>query len=896
MNYKESLNILKTNFEMKANLNKKEPSIQKFWDENSIYQKVLSQNKDNKQWILHDGPPYANGDIHVGHSLNKTIKDIIVRQKSLKGFYSPYIPGWDTHGLPIEHALLKKGINKDPSLSVADKRKNCREFAINNVNRQLEQFKRLGLLTDWKDKYLTLTTDFEVRQLELFLAIVNKGLIYQDLKPIYWSWSSHTALAEAEIEYADIKAPSIYISFEVVEGNSKIGKGDKLVIWTTTPWTIPSNLAIAVHPDFEYVKVNVNNANYVVSKSRLEFLANEFNWKDFKIVSEFNGKDLENIKYKHCLYEKNNPVILANYVTNDNGTGLVHNAPGFGSEDYIACKAYGIPVFCPIDEFGKFTKEVNDEQLVGVFYEKANDLIVERLYASNSVLKFSNIIHSAAIDWRTKKPVIYRATKQWFVNIHPVKEQILKEIESIKFNNELNKNQLTSMIKNRKEWCISRQRVWGVPIPIIFDEQKKPIYDFELIQNIINIINKEGSDVWFEKPAEYFLTKKYLENKQKYTKEKDIMDVWFDSGSSFTLLKSKGLNYPADLYFEGNDQYRGWFNSSIINSTILDNKAPYKQLISHGFTLDDQGRKMSKSLGNTIDPLAVCNEFGADILRLWAGMSNYSEDVRISKNILVQTAEIYRRIRNSLFKFVLSNISDFQYSTNKSTNFDEYDKYVLHCLKQNLEKINKAYDEFDFSIVVKTINLHVIDLSSSYFDVIKDTLYCEKVNDTRRRAIQTVLYTLLKTYLMCLTPIIPHTCEEVYSFFNVENKKESVMLEKWVDEIPFEVNVDIKKWEQFLNIKKEIYSALENARAQKTINKNNEAKLIISCESLPFDIVTMKKYLNVAVVEFSNSNNLSVKVENSGLIKCQRCWNYFSKEEMHDDNICKRCASVINEN
>ncbi len=893
MEYKNTLNILKTNFEMKANLPTKEPSIQKFWADNNIYQKLLLKNKEHEQWILHDGPPYANGDIHVGHALNKIIKDIIVRHKSLKGFYSPFIPGWDTHGLPIEHSLLKKGINKDPTLTISQKRKNCREFAIKNVEKQLEQFKRLGIVTDWKEKYLTLTTDFETRQLELFLAILQQGLVYQDLKPIYWSWSSRTALAEAEIEYANIQAPSIYITFDVINGKGVLNQGDKLIIWTTTPWTIPSNLAIAVHPDFTYVKVKVDNNHYVLLKQKLSELSKEFKWETYEIEKEFNGKQIELVQYKHCLYDRVSPVINATYVTSDNGTGLVHNAPGFGVEDYIACKAYNIPIFCPIDEAGKFTSEVNDENLSGVFYETANEQIINRLDANKALLKFLFINHNAAIDWRTKKPVIYRATKQWFVNIDPIKNKILTEIDRVKFNNALNKKQLISMISNRKEWCISRQRVWGVPIPIIFDEYKKPILEFELIQNIINIIGKEGSDIWFEKPVEYFLTKKYLDKKQKFTKEKDIMDVWFDSGSSFTLLKAKGLNYPADLYFEGNDQYRGWFNSSIINSTIYSNKAPFKQLLSHGFTLDEQGRKMSKSLGNVIDPNEVCKQFGADVLRLWAASSNYQEDVSVSKNILTQCAETYRRIRNSLFKFVLANISDFSYSKNKKTEFDEYDKFVLSTLKINLAKINKAFDNFDFLAIVKIINLHVIDLSANYFDVIKDILYCEKIDNPRRRTIQTVLYTILKTYLIILSPIIPHTCEEVYSFFNVDNKKESIILEDWVDSIEFNEDVNTNKWINFFELKKLIYAELEIARNNGLLKKSNEAKIIINSKELPFDIEDIKKYLNVAVVEFNPSESTSIKVEKSGLIKCQRCWNYFSKKEMYDEDICHRCAKVL---
>ena len=512
MNFKDTLNILKTDFEMRANLPNNEPIVQKNWQDKSIYQKVLDKNINNKQWILHDGPPYANGNIHVGHALNKIIKDIIVRYYSLNNFYCKYIPGWDTHGLPIEHALLKKGINNKPGMSIVEKRNNCLNFALENVAKQKEQFIRLGTLSDFQEKYLSCDLDFEIRQLNLFLEAIKKNLIFQDFNPIYWSWSSRTALAEAEIEYQDLKAPSIYVAIDVKQSKTtKVSNNDKLVIWTTTPWTIPSNLAIAVHPDFKYVKVKVQNQYFIVSKNKVNDIAKTLVWKDPQIIDEFLGKELEYTTYYHPWFkEKEGLVILAEYVTDDNGTGLVHNAPGFGAEDYYACKKYNIGIYCPINEFGKFDSSINDKTLENIFYDDANRIITERLSNENKLLKLSFFLHSAPIDWRTKKPIIYRSTKQWFINIESIKDELNKSINQVVFPNEINKTHLLDMIKNRVEWCISRQRVWGVPIPIIFDENKKPILDQELIQNIINILKKEGINVWFEKPVEYFLTKKYL--------------------------------------------------------------------------------------------------------------------------------------------------------------------------------------------------------------------------------------------------------------------------------------------------------------------------------------------------------------------------------------------------
>ncbi len=892
---KSSLNMPKTAFEMKANLSTKEPKIQQSWIDSKVYEQVLKHNfKSDKQWILHDGPPYANGDLHVGHALNKILKDIIVRYKSAKGFYSPFILGWDTHGLPIEHALSKKLGKEYNSLSISQKRQKCYDFACQNIAKQKEQFAKFGLFTDYDKYYFTMSKDYETRQLNLFLKMIEKNLIFQALKPVYWSWSSQTALAEAEIEYKDLEADSIYLGFEVVDGKNVLEAKDKIIIWTTTPWTIPSNLAVAVNPEFEYARVKVGNNYYVVASKLLAKIAKILKWKTHKTVKTFKGTELEKVMYVHPLYQRKSPIILAEYVSIEDGTGLVHNAPGFGDDDYLACKKYGIEPYCPIDKLGKFTAEVKDKELEGLFYEQTNEGLIARLEKAGSLLHKQKIVHSAAIDWRTKKPVLYRATKQWFVNIEPIKKEIIKALDSVKFNSQSNKNHMKEMIQNRTEWCISRQRVWGVPIYIIYDENENPIMDLDFNKHIVDIIAKEGTNVWFEKPVEYFLPESYKSG--KYTKCMDTMDVWFDSGSSHTMLKELELNYPCDLYLEGNDQYRGWFNSSIITSVILNGFSPYKQLISHGMTVDEQGRKMSKSLGNGVDPLKVVNVYGADVLRMWVANSNYVADVSISENILKQIAEIYRRIRNSLFRFCLSNLSDFNYDKDKNLDFSQEDKYVLAQLQENIDTINLAYEKFDFSTVIKLINSNVITLSGWYFDLIKDALYCDEINNPRRRAIQTVLYHILNSYLVFLAPIIPHTAFEVHSFFNKTNKATNVMLEPWVEKLPFNIqNVDKTKWDLIFRLKDAAFAEIEDLRNKKVIAKSNEADVELEFDnSLGIEPELLKRIFNVAKVTIKDkkTKSISVKVTKTKFVKCIRCWNYFPAGQVHND-LCSRCTKLV---
>ena len=891
---KNSLNMPKTAFEMKANLSQKESSWHDKWIADKVYKKVLERNKGGQEFILHDGPPYANGNLHVGHALNKILKDFIVRYHNACGHYAPIIYGWDCHGLPIEHAIAKIEGKKYNELSLIQKREKCRNFAFKNIDNQKQQFKCFGLFTDWDNYYCTMSRDFETRQIQLFAKMLKKKLVYRDNKPIYWSWSSQTALAETEIEYKDVTSPSIYVSFDVVDGKKVLTQKTKLIIWTTTPWTIPSNIAIAVHSDYEYAQVKCSQGIFVVASDLVEDVAKKLGWKKYEIVSKFLGKELEKVIYEHPMYKKqHNIVIIANYVSKDNGTGLVHNAPGHGNEDYFACKKYNIPVKCYIDKLGRFAEDFHDKNLRGVFYDDANKIILDNLKASGHLLYQSEFVHTVAVDWRTKKPVIYRATKQWFIDISSIRNNIISSLEKVKFNSQSSKNHMIEMIKNRAEWCISRQRVWGVPIAIIYDENNEPILDEQLIDNIVKILTNEGCDAWFSQSVEYFLTDKYkAKNYNEYSKCLDTMDVWFDSGSSFLLFDKQ-----IDLYLEGNDQYRGWFNSSAIIGTVVSNCAPYKQLISHGMAVDEQKQKMSKSLGNGVDPLDVCKKYGGEILRLWVANSNYADDISISTNILNQTTEIYRRIRNSLFRFCLANLDDFDFTRNKSTAFEEEDIYVLNILDKNIKAINEYYKQYNFMAIIKTVNNFVIDLSSWYFNLIKDCLYCDDKDNVHRRAIQTVIYYILKSHLVLLQPIMPHTTSEAYQFFNADAKKQDIFFENWVGKLDIKfTEVNDKKWEQIFKLKDLVFAAIEQQRNAKVINKSNEADVTIKFNNqYKIEGELLKRIFNVAKVELVNDVNITnpeVVCKKSNYVKCIRCWNYYPSSEIKDD-VCPRCQKIL---
>ena len=656
MDYKDTLFMGKTDFEMRGNLNTKEPNIQKKWYAMHLYEKVLKKNENKREYTLHDGPPYANGDIHLGHSLNKILKDFVVRYKNMNGFKSVYIPGWDTHGLPIENQLQKSGV-KRKEMSIADFRKLCEEYAYKQVERQKAGFLRLGVLGDYDHPYITLQHDFEKDQILIFAKMAEKGLIYKGLKPVYWSYSSESALAEAEIEYQDKEDFSIYFKLPIV--GQKDLEDAAFLVWTTTPWTLPANLAVCAGPSIDYVLADTAKGKLIFGLELKDRLTELLELGEVTILKKYKGTDLEGLTYKHPLYDRISPCILGDYVSTSDGSGLVHIAPGHGEDDYMVGKAYGLDILCPVDYRGYMTKEAG--QYEGLFYQECNTKVMEDMDACGCLLKTVKIVHSYPHDWRTHKPVIFRATPQWFASIDPIKEEILKAISDTNWNPKWGEIRLANMIKDRHDWCISRQRAWGVPIPIFYAENGEPVLDQKVFAHIADLFGTYGSNIWFEKEAKDLLPKGFTHPGSPnglFTKEKDIMDVWFDSGSSYMLLNRRGLSYPADLYLEGSDQYRGWFNASLITGVATTGKAPFKTVVSHGFTLDGEGRKMSKSLGNTVDPIKTCNEYGADILRLWVASIEYRADMPLSKDILKQVSESYRKIRNTL-RFLMANTSDF---------------------------------------------------------------------------------------------------------------------------------------------------------------------------------------------------------------------------------------------
>jgi isoleucyl-tRNA synthetase len=897
--YKDTLNMGQTDFEMRAGLKDKEPNFQKMWAEQKTYNEKIKLNTGKPSFILHDGPPYANGNIHVGHALNKTLKDFIIRWKNATGFYSPYIMGWDTHGLPIETAVVKSGVDRKATPK-AEFRDICKNYALEQVEKQASQFGRLGIFTDYDKRYVTLDHDFEMSQLKLYLKMVERGLIYRDTKPIYWSPTSESALAEAEIEYADIKSPTIFVACALPDLDVK---NTYAVIWTTTPWTIPSNQLIAVGEDIDYVIVKPENdtRNFIIAEALLSKVTEAIGWENPAIVQHLKGHELDGVIYNHPWYDdRQGRIVIGHHVTTEAGSGLVHIAGGFGEDDFLIVKNNGLKAFAPIDDQGKFDVRIEDKRLEGVFYEDANKIIGQALADKELLLKLKFVSHSYPHDWRTKKPVIYRATSQWFVSLEPVKDEILTAIdENVTTKPDWSKDRLKNIIADRYDWTISRQRLWGVPIIAFYDEMKKPILDLKILQYAYGILQKKGTNVWFEKEADYFLPKEY-QNKN-WTKEKDILDVWFDSGSSNINLEDNfGLKRPYDVYLEGNDQYRGWFNSSMINSVVYDGKPAYKQLITHGMTNDEQGRKMSKSVGNTVDPLKIADDLGADILRLWVATSDYTDDQRIGTEILKQVAEGYRKIRNTI-RFILSNLSDFDETTDYQANLTDVDIFALHKLSTAKASVTANYDNYAFNNVYKTVINYVInDLSSFYFDFIKDILYVEGKNAPRRRQVQTVLYEILWGLIDMLRPIIPHTIEEVYQFANFKNKAASVHL---LDVRPQAFTADEKivtQYNQVLALRDDVNEALEAARNNKLIKKGFEAvvKIALNPEYQTLQTVPdLAQILIVNAVEFVSDpqpfvgKTGTIAIDAKDGLKCQRCWAIYAT--LIDDEICQRCYDII---
>ena len=898
MNYKETLLMPETSFQMRGNLPENEKLQREKWEEMDLYNKVREKNKGKTPFILHDGPPYANGNIHIGHAMNKILKDFVNRYKMMSGYDMIYIPGWDTHGLPIEQAVTNSGIDRK-SMGKADFRALCEKYAYEQIEKQMSGFKELNVLADWAHPYITLQKEMEARQIEVFAEMAKKGLIFKGLKPVYWSPSSESALAEAEIEYHDRKDPSIFVAFPVVEGNDKVKEGDNLVIWTTTPWTLPCNTGIAISDKFDYAKVLVGDKYYIVANELLDSLAKEFNWENYEVVDVFSGSEFKGVKYKHVFMDRVAPVVDGFHVTLDAGTGLVHIAPMYGADDFIIGKEYGLEMVNGIDDQGVLNELSGPFN--GLFFEDANKAVTVKLEELGVLLKLKFITHSYPHDWRTKKPIIFRATKQWFCSIDKIRDELLNELENnVKFHTEWGKKRLYNMIHDRGDWCISRQRVWGVPIPIFYNEDGSEIVDYDVMMHVADLFRKYGSNIWFEKEAKDLLPEGYTNPASpngNFAKEEDIMDVWFDSGSTWNgVLIEQGLPYPSDMYLEGSDQYRGWFNSSLICGVAVTGKAPYKELVSHGFTLDGNGNKMSKSLGNVIVPADMVRLHGSDILRLWVASTDYTEDVRISDDLIKQVKESYRKIRNT-YKFMLGNLKDFNY-TKDSVKYEDmpyYDKYMMNELNKFTKNVLEEYNNYNFQNVYKLVNNFVsFTLSNFYLDFTKDILYIEKADSLVRRSVQTVLYNILNNEVKLLAPILPYTSEEVYSL--LPHTEESVHLTDMPEVVTYSDSTEVEElFNLFFELKDKVNKKLEEARNEKLIGSALEAVVKINLDPKYNEVKEkLGSYLHqlfiVSKVEYTTDGE-EVVVEKSTGEKCNRCWNYV--DHLNGD-ICDRCHNIIN--
>lgn len=937
--YKDTLHLPQTSFPMKGDGPRREPEIQKFWFENNIYEKALTKRKSSqlKKFLLHDGPPYlSSGNIHIGTALNKILKDIVVKYKTLQGFYSPYLPGFDCHGLPIESAVLK---DKSPNiqLSPLDIRRKCTEFVLQNRKLQEEKFKRLGVLGDWDNAYMTIYPLFEAQQLRLFGEMVQRGYIYRGLKPVYWCSACHTALAEAEVEYVDNhKSPSIYVAFPIVKLNSSAKKLEKykdvkVIVWTTTPWTIPGNLAICLNEDFTYCIIRSEKFGHLLIALDLLSKFNEVISENCTVLDKLQGKELEHSVCKHPFYDRESPLILGKHVTLETGTGCVHTAPGHGLEDFVVSQKYGLGVLSPVDDKGFFTEEVGND-LKGLYVHKAgNQSVIELLNKSGALIKHEDYIHSYPYCWRSKTPIIFRATEQWFCSIEKFRKQALSEIDNVKWVPSVGRNRIYSMVESRSDWCISRQRVWGVPIPAFYCLNcNKSLLNKNIIEHISKLVeaSKGGADIWWEKDINELLpaTYKCECGSSSFKKEKDTMDVWFDSGSThYTVVDQiEGLKGIKDiLYLEGSDQHRGWFQSSLLTSVAIKNKAPYSIVLTHGFVLDENGRKMSKSLGNVVDPEKIIGEYGADILRLWVSSTDYSSDMRIGQNMLKQLAEVYRNIRNTM-RFILGNLYDYDAKKNnvKYANLWNIDKYILHRLEEIKNEITNAFENYEFYKFYQILqNFCAVELSSFYFDIVKDRLYT--ANKKSRQAVQFVLKELLDNLIPIITSVLPHLAEDVWKHIpsGLNKRVESALC---LDYPPSNSNYLndklVQQFKKVLSVKDIVYKALEIARGEKKIGKSLEAKvyLYLTNADLYKLLTSYKNELSTifitSQVEVQNTDYSSQAIKSKALSivddvdlsmavtladgeKCPRCWKY-STDIGHDSkhsSICLSCARAVSD-
>ena len=923
--YNKTLNLPTTEFNMRGALPQREPGWVKDWQDKQLYHKMIKNNEGKPLYILHDGPPYANGDIHLGTALNKVLKDFIIRQKNMSGYQAPYVPGWDTHGLPIELKARKKaGVTSD--ISPVELRKICKEFALHYLDIQRSQFMRLGVLGEWENPYMTLKPEFEAKQIEIFGNMAQKGYIYKGLKPVYWCPDCNTALAEAEIEYEEDPCFSIYDKFAVKDDQGKLSKlgidvsKTYFVIWTTTTWTLPGNMAICLGPEYEYCAVKANGEYYIMAKELAPAAMKAAKIEDYELIGSVTGKELEYIVCQHPFLDRDSLVIVGDHVTLDSGTGCVHTAPGHGVEDFEVCVNHypQIQIVVPVDSVGKLTKDAGE--FAGLTTDEANKAIAKKLEETGNLFAVEKIVHQYPHCWRCKKPIIYRATEQWFCSVEDFKADAIREIEKIKWYPSWGEGRIKNMVTDRSDWCISRQRLWGVPIPIFYCEECGEAHiDDASIKAVSELFRKEGSDAWWTHEASEILpagTKCKKCGCEKFRKETDIMDVWFDSGSSHAavLMEHPGLQWPADLYLEGADQYRGWFQSSLLTSVAWKGVAPYKAVCTHGWVVDAQGKTMHKSLGNGIAPEEVTDKFGADILRLWVASSDYHSDIRISNDILKQLSEVYRKIRNTA-RYILGNLYDFNPDTDSVADdqLHELDRWALARMDEVAKECNEGYEEFDFHQVYHAIhNFCTIDLSNFYLDIIKDRLYVEKPDSVSRRAAQTAIYRILRDMTLVFAPILAFTCEEIWANLpksSDHNPEACVFNEMPKGKAGDETAEFMAKWERIRKIRDEVNKALENARNQKTIGKSLEAQVTLKAdgelyaflkenEAVLEPVFIVSKVVleqGAAAQTTAETEGLEVTVSKAHGEKCERCWAYsdtVGKDEKHP-TLCARCAAII---
>jgi len=912
--YGKTLNLPSTEFPMRGNLPENEPKIKEAVFDNGLYEKMLKKNEGHNTYVLHDGPPYANGEIHMGHALNKVLKDTINRFKSLRGFKTIYIPGYDTHGLPTEKkAIQALGLNRD-EISISKFRDTCRDFALGFVEKQSEGFKRLGVLGDWENPYITLKPEFEARQISIFKDMYLNGYIYKGLKPVYWCTDCETALAEAEIEYQDSESTSIYVKFPVVEGKGVLDNDTSIVIWTTTPWTLPGNTGITIGGEYEYDVIKTDKEKLVVASKLTEEVMKLSGIEKYSIEKTVLGKDLEGIFCRHPFLDRKSKVVLGSEdtvaVELDSGTGAVHTAPSYGKEDYLCGLKNGLDIIVTIDAKGHQTKEAGP--FAGLFYAKSNVAITKWLEENGYLLKEKRLNHSYPHCWRCKHPVIYRATDQWFASVDGFRKQTLDAIKTVKWTPNWGQERIENMIIDRNDWCISRQRTWGVPIPIFYCKDcGKEYATKESFEKVEQVFREKGSNTWFELDAEEFLPKdsKCIEcGSHKFRKETDIMDVWFDSGSTHQgVLVERGVPYPADLYLEGHDQYRGWFQSSLLTSVASNGIAPYKGILTHGWVVDDQGRKMSKSLGNGISPQEIIKDYGVDILRLWVLSSDFKSDVSISKDILKQISEAYRKIRNTA-RYILGNTSDFNPNTDmvKYEEMEEIDKWALAKLNKLIKESTQNYEDYNFHFVYHDINQFcVIDMSNFYLDIIKDRLYTSKKESIERRSAQTAMYIILNSLVKMLAPMICFTAEEIWKHLpHLESENvESVMLSDWPKISEEYDNTKLEeKWQHIIELKDIVSKELEIARSEKIIGHSLNAKVILYANNEEYKFLEENKETLMTVfivsdlkIEKNNDDTIKIKVELAEGDKCERCWKYSETVGANKEHptICEKCSEAI---